>query len=91
VKFGIVLPIQAAGVTPAELLDELRAEVRAADRAGFDAFFLPEFHSVRGTGGLISPAVLGAALAEGTERIRVGLSSLRHCITRFASPRTWSC
>ena len=75
-RFGIILPIQAAGVGLQQLLAELRAEVAAADRAGFDAFFLPEFHSVRGAGGLISPAVLGAALAEGTSRIKVGQAVL---------------
>jgi hypothetical protein len=47
------------------------AEVRAADEAGFDAFFLPEFHQTR-AGGVISPLLTGAALAEGTRRIRVG-------------------
>lgn len=70
-RFGLVLPIQKQGASLAELLDELRAEVRVADRAGFDAFFLVEFHQARG-GGLVSPLLVGAALAEGTERIRVG-------------------
>ncbi len=45
--------------------------MRAADEAGFDAFFLPEFHQTR-AGGVISPLLTGAALAEGTRRIRVG-------------------
>src|SRR5882757_2986318 len=75
-QFGIILPIQAAGVGLEQLLAELREEVAAADRAGFDAFFLPEFHSVRGPGGLISPMLLGAALAEGTSRIKVGQAVL---------------
>lgn len=45
--------------------------MRAAEEAGFDAFFLPEFHQTR-AGGVISPLLTGAALAEGTRRIRVG-------------------
>jgi alkanesulfonate monooxygenase SsuD/methylene tetrahydromethanopterin reductase-like flavin-dependent oxidoreductase (luciferase family) len=70
-RFGVVLPIQDIGEPLDVLLDQLRAEVRAADEAGFDAFFLPEFHQTR-AGGVISPLVTGAALAEGTRRIRVG-------------------
>lgn len=74
-RFGIILPIQSVGTPLDVLLDELRAEVAAADAAGFDAFFLPEFHSARG-GGLVSPQLLGAALVEGTQRIRVGQAVL---------------
>lgn len=74
-RFGLILPIQAVGTPLDVLLDELRAEVRAADRAGFDAFFLPEFHQTR-AGGVVSPALVGAALVEGTERIRVGQAVL---------------
>lgn len=70
-RFGLVLPIQKLGAPLADLLDELRAEVRAADEAGFDAFFFPEFHQAHG-GALVSPLLVGAALAEGTTRIRAG-------------------
>jgi alkanesulfonate monooxygenase SsuD/methylene tetrahydromethanopterin reductase-like flavin-dependent oxidoreductase (luciferase family) len=70
-RFGVVLPIQDTQEPLDVLLDQLRAEVRAADEAGFDAFFLPEFHQTR-AGGVISPLLTGAALAEGTRRIRVG-------------------
>jgi alkanesulfonate monooxygenase SsuD/methylene tetrahydromethanopterin reductase-like flavin-dependent oxidoreductase (luciferase family) len=70
-RFGLVLPIQKQGAPLEVLLDELRAEVRAADEAGFDAFFFPEFHQAHG-GALVSPLLVGAALAEGTRRIRVG-------------------
>lgn len=70
-RFGLVLPIQSREASLDVLLDELRAEVRAADEAGFDTFFFPEFHQAQG-GALISPLLLGAALAEGTHRIRVG-------------------
>jgi alkanesulfonate monooxygenase SsuD/methylene tetrahydromethanopterin reductase-like flavin-dependent oxidoreductase (luciferase family) len=70
-RFGVVLPIQDVQEPLDVLLDQLRAEVRAADEAGFDAFFLPEFHQTR-AGGVISPLLAGAALAEGTRRIRVG-------------------
>jgi len=70
-KFGLVLPIQSAGLPLDVHLEQLRAEVQAADRAGFDAFFLPEFHSTR-AGGVISPALVGASLAVGTTSIKVG-------------------
>ncbi|MTD13441.1 LLM class flavin-dependent oxidoreductase [Nakamurella sp. YIM 132087] len=70
-RFGIVLPIQSAGTPLDEHLEQLRAEVRAADAAGFDAFFLPEFHSTR-AGGVVSPLLVGANLVAGTRRIRVG-------------------
>lgn len=70
-RFGLILPIAAVDVPLDRLLDELRAEVHAADAAGFDAFFLPEFHSAR-DGALVSPQLIGAALIEGTERIRAG-------------------
>lgn len=70
-RFGLVLPIQSRGAHLEVLLDELRAEVAAADQAGFDAFFFPEFHQARG-GALVSPLLVGAALAERTQDIRVG-------------------
>src|ERR1700744_6401158 len=70
-RFAVVLPIQDTQEPLVVLLDQLRAEVRAADEAGFDAFFLPEFHQTR-AGGIVSPLLTGAALAEGTHRIRVG-------------------
>ena len=70
-RFGVVLPIQDTQEPLDVLLDQLRAEVRAADEAGFDAFFLPEFHQTR-AGGIVSPLLTGAALAEGTRQIRVG-------------------
>src|ERR1700694_3568249 len=70
-RFGLVLPIQKQGAPLEDLLDELRAEVRAADQAGFDAFFFPEFHQAHG-GAVVSPLLVGAALAEGTQRIRAG-------------------
>jgi alkanesulfonate monooxygenase SsuD/methylene tetrahydromethanopterin reductase-like flavin-dependent oxidoreductase (luciferase family) len=66
-RFGVVLPIQDVQEPLDVLLDQLRAEVRAADEAGFDAFFLPEFHQTRADG-VISPLPTGAALAEGTRR-----------------------
>jgi alkanesulfonate monooxygenase SsuD/methylene tetrahydromethanopterin reductase-like flavin-dependent oxidoreductase (luciferase family) len=62
-RFGVVLPIQDTQERLDVLLDQLRAEVRAADEAGFDAFFLPEFHQTRADG-VISPLLTGAALAE---------------------------
>jgi alkanesulfonate monooxygenase SsuD/methylene tetrahydromethanopterin reductase-like flavin-dependent oxidoreductase (luciferase family) len=70
-EFGLVLPIQAQGTPLDALWEELRAEVLAAETAGFDAVFLTEFHQARG-GALVSPMLLGAGLLQGTERIRFG-------------------
>lgn len=74
-RFGLVLPIQAQRVDLDALFDELRAEVLAAESAGFDAVFLPEFHQARG-GALVSPLLLCAGLVQGTSRIRVGTAVL---------------
>lgn len=67
----MVLPIQASGTPLDRLWEELRSEVDAAEAAGFDAVFVTEFHQARG-GALVSPMLLGAALLQGTERIRFG-------------------
>lgn len=72
---GLVLPIAARDVPLDLLFDQLRAEVAAAERAGFDAVFLTEFHQARG-GALVSPLLVGAALLAGTERIRFGTAVL---------------
>lgn len=74
-RFGLVLPIAAKDMALDRLFDELRAEVAAAERAGFDAVFLTEFHQARG-GALSSPLLVGAALLAGTERIRFGTAVL---------------
>lgn len=74
-RFGLVLPIQSIGDDLSTLLDQLRAEVLAAERAGFDSVLLTEFHQARG-GALVSPLLLGAGLLQGTERIRFGSAVL---------------
>jgi hypothetical protein len=61
-RFGLVLPILGAGIELDVFLDELRAEVIATDRAGFDAFSLPEFHQSR-AGGVVSPLAATAVPA----------------------------
>ncbi len=75
IRFGLVLPIQSRGQELAELLDELRAEVIAAEQAGFDSVLLTEFHQARG-GALVSPMLVGASLLAGTRRIRFGTAVL---------------
>ena len=70
-KLGMVLPIQSLTGDLATLWDELREEVTAAEQAGFDAVFLPEFHQAHG-GAFVSPMLLGAGLLQGTSRIRFG-------------------
>ncbi|HEY8339157.1 MAG TPA: LLM class flavin-dependent oxidoreductase [Egibacteraceae bacterium] len=74
-QFGIVLPIQDKARPLDALWEELREEVAAADAAGFDAVFLPEFHQARG-GAFVSPFLLGAGLLQGTTRIRFGSAVL---------------
>jgi alkanesulfonate monooxygenase SsuD/methylene tetrahydromethanopterin reductase-like flavin-dependent oxidoreductase (luciferase family) len=70
-RFGLILPIQKQGGELGTLMSELRAEVAAADAAGFDAFFLPEFHQARG-GAIVSPLLVAAYLVASTRRIRAG-------------------
>lgn len=68
-RFGLVLPIQSVGDDLATLFEQLREEVLAADRAGFDTVLMPEFHQSRG-GGLVSPLLIGAGLLQGTTTVR---------------------
>jgi alkanesulfonate monooxygenase SsuD/methylene tetrahydromethanopterin reductase-like flavin-dependent oxidoreductase (luciferase family) len=75
VRYGLILPIQAIGVPLDQLFDELVEEAQAAEAAGFDAVFLPEFHQARG-GALISPYLLGAALLQATQTVRFGAAVL---------------
>lgn len=70
-NFGLVLPIQDKDADLHLLLSELRAEVQAAEAAGFDAVYLPEFHQSRG-GAIVSPLLVCAWLAAETSRIKVG-------------------
>jgi len=70
-RFGLICPIQSRDAGLDVLLHELAEEVQAAERAGFDGFFFPEFHQARG-GALSSPMLIGAWLAARTTRIRVG-------------------
>lgn len=70
-RFGLVLPIQSIGDDLGTLFDQLREEVLTADRAGFDAVLMPEFHQAHG-GALVSPLLLGAGLLQGTQNIRFG-------------------
>lgn len=74
-KLGMVLPIQSLAVDLSRLWEELREEVAAAEDAGFDAVFLPEFHQAHG-GAFVSPLLLGAGLLQGTSRIRFGSAVL---------------
>ena len=75
-RYGLVLPIARADGDLAGLLRELGAEARAAERAGFDAVFLPEFHQARGAGAVVSPLLVLAHLAAGAPGIRVGTAVL---------------
>lgn len=61
IDFGLVLPIQVKGLTLDRLWQELKETLVAAELAGFDAVFLPEFHQAQG-GALVSPMLLGAGL-----------------------------
>lgn len=68
-RFGLVLPIQSLGDDLPTLFEQLRSEVLAADRAGFDTVLFPEFHQAHG-GALVSPMLLAAGLLQDTETIR---------------------
>jgi len=70
-RFGLICPIQRRDAGLDVLLRELEKEVVAAEHAGFDGFFFPEFHQAHG-GALVSPMLIGAWLAARTSRIRVG-------------------
>jgi alkanesulfonate monooxygenase SsuD/methylene tetrahydromethanopterin reductase-like flavin-dependent oxidoreductase (luciferase family) len=70
-RFGLVCPIQRRDAGLDVLLGELREEVLAAERAGFDAFFLTEFHQAHG-GALVSPLLIAAWLSAATSTIRAG-------------------
>jgi alkanesulfonate monooxygenase SsuD/methylene tetrahydromethanopterin reductase-like flavin-dependent oxidoreductase (luciferase family) len=70
-RFGLICPIQSRDVGLDQLLAELSEEVQAAERAGFDAFFFPEFHQAHG-GALVSPMLVGSWLLSRTHRIRMG-------------------
>jgi alkanesulfonate monooxygenase SsuD/methylene tetrahydromethanopterin reductase-like flavin-dependent oxidoreductase (luciferase family) len=70
-RFGLVLPIQARGTSLHDLLGELTEEVLAAEAAGFEAVYLPEFHQAHG-GALVSPLVLLGWLGARTSTIRLG-------------------
>jgi alkanesulfonate monooxygenase SsuD/methylene tetrahydromethanopterin reductase-like flavin-dependent oxidoreductase (luciferase family) len=70
-SFGLICPIQRRDATLDVLLDELRAEVLAAEAAGFDAFFFTEFHQAHG-GALVSPLLVAAWLGAATTRIKMG-------------------
>jgi alkanesulfonate monooxygenase SsuD/methylene tetrahydromethanopterin reductase-like flavin-dependent oxidoreductase (luciferase family) len=76
VRFGLVLPIARADGGVTGLLSELAAEARAAERAGFDAILLPEFHQARGAGAVVSPLLVLAHLAAHAPGIRVGTAVL---------------
>jgi len=70
-SYGLILPIQRHGHGLDVLLDELTEEVLAAERAGFDAVFLTEFHQAHG-GALVSPLLVLAWLGARTTKIRLG-------------------
>jgi luciferase family oxidoreductase group 1 len=60
-----------SGATLADALAVSSATARAADESGFTRYWLAEHHSVEAYA-TTSPAVIAAALASRTERIRVG-------------------
>jgi alkanesulfonate monooxygenase SsuD/methylene tetrahydromethanopterin reductase-like flavin-dependent oxidoreductase (luciferase family) len=89
-RFGLVLPIQAAGLGLDVLLSDLGEEVLAAERAGFDAVLEPEFHQAHG-GALVSPLLVLAWLGARTTRIRLGtmvLAGPLHDPVRLAEDAT---
>lgn len=70
-RFGLILPIQSRDDSLDALLEQLGEEVLAAERAGFDAVFFPEFHQAHG-GAIVSPFLVLAWLGARTTRIKLG-------------------
>ncbi len=70
-RFGLICPIQRRDTGLDVLLAELQEEVLAAERAGFDAFFFPEFHQSHG-GAVVSPMLIATWLAARATTIRFG-------------------
>lgn len=68
---GLALPLAARTGVAATFVEELVAEVRAADEAGFDVCLVPEHH-VGPPASIVAPLTLSAALAAVTTRIRIG-------------------
>jgi len=75
VKFGLILPIQSQHESLDVLIDEIIEEAVAAEAAGFDACFLPEFHQAHG-GAIVSPHLIGAAILRATTTLRFGAAVL---------------
>jgi len=75
VKFGLILPIQSQHESLDVLIDEIIEEAVAAEAAGFDACFLPEFHQAHG-GAIVSPHLIGAAILRATTSLRFGAAVL---------------
>ncbi len=73
--YGLILPIQGREGGLDDHIEQLAEEVVAAEEAGFDAVFLPEFHQAHG-GAVVSPFVVLAFLAARTTRIRFGTAVL---------------
>lgn len=72
IQFGVMANTHPApGTDLAGMVEELIAEAQAAERAGFDSFFLTEHHQ-EPAGYFPSPLPLAAAIAARTSTIRIG-------------------
>jgi alkanesulfonate monooxygenase SsuD/methylene tetrahydromethanopterin reductase-like flavin-dependent oxidoreductase (luciferase family) len=83
---GILLPMAGRGMSAAQLLGELTAEVQAAEEAGLDLALMPEHH-VGPPGSLTSPLTVAGWLLARTSRIRIGTGVLLlplHPVVRVA-------
>ena len=91
-KFGVFFlgssPRKNYGQTYAEIIEQ----AECAEQLGFDSVWLAEHHRSE-FGTMPRPAIMAAALAERTERMRIGVGvSILPSTTLSASPRTgrWS-
>ena len=64
-------PSQARQVGLDNRFEQTRKEARAAERAGFDAIFLPELHQVR-EGAIVSPLIVPESLGSRGTTTRLG-------------------
>ena len=75
-KFSLMFFSSDEGESAAGSYDHIRAIARFADSEGFERVWLPERHFVRFGALHPNPAVLGAALAVDTTRVRIGAGSV---------------
>jgi alkanesulfonate monooxygenase SsuD/methylene tetrahydromethanopterin reductase-like flavin-dependent oxidoreductase (luciferase family) len=74
-EFGLFTEFQCpAGMSEAVAFDESMAQMVAAEELGLDAVWLAELHFQKDRSVLSSPLVVGAAVAQRTRRVKIGIA-----------------